>query len=92
MSTPGDIMEERATAKQVGRGAPGDGAILSATNGTPQQQELRKKKSQFYTEVFSYREPNLSPKERVYKESIVTAEVRTNVIVRPCLQVLGFAS
>lgn len=73
-------------AKQVARGAPGNGAIISATNSTPQQQELRKKKSQFYTEVFSYREPNLSPKERVYKESIVTAEVRTNVIVRLLLR------
>lgn len=82
ISTPRDIMDEKAIARGRDRGAPGDGPIMSATNGTPQQQDLRRKKSQFYTEVFSYREPNLSPKERIYKDSIVTAEVKTNVIVR----------
>ncbi len=75
-------MEEKAMTRNIDRGALRDGAIIAAINGTPQQQELRKKKSQFYTEVLSYREPNLSPKERIYKDSVVTAEVRTNVIVR----------
>lgn len=64
---------------------------MSTTVATPQQQELRKKKSQFYTEVFSYREPNLSPKERIYKDSMVTAEVKTNVIVRVRLWSCGTA-
>ena len=82
ISTPRDNMEEKVMVRQVERGAPGDGSIMSAINGSPQQQELRRKKSQFYTEVFSYREPNLSPKERIYKDSIVMAEVKTNVIVR----------
>lgn len=74
-------MEDTSMTNDIDRGAPGDGAVISTTNGTLQQQELRKKKSQFYTEVFSYREPHLSPKDRVYKDSVVTAEVRTNVIV-----------
>ena len=78
MSTTGS----RSVSRHEERGAPGDAAIAAATNGTPQQQELRKKKSQFYTEVFAYREPNLSPKERIYKDSVITAEVKTNVIVR----------
>ena len=81
ISTPRDYMEERAIARDVSRGAPGDGSILSSSNGTSLQQELRKKKSQFYTEVFSYREPHLTPKERVYKDSVITVEVKTNVIV-----------
>lgn len=81
ISTSRENMDERTMTRIVDRGAPGDRAIM-ATNGTPQQQELRKKKSQFYSEVFSYREPNLSPKDRIYKDSVVTAEVRTNVIVR----------
>lgn len=82
ITTPSETMEEKAVTRNIDRGAPGDGAIIAASNGRSQQQELRKKKSQFYTEVFSYREPNLSPKDRIYKDSIVTAEVRTNVIVR----------
>ena len=82
ISTLPNHMEERIRAKDVNRGSPGDDAITLASNGTPQQQELRRKKSQYYTEVFSYREPNLSPKERIYKDSVVTAEVKTNVIVR----------
>jgi hypothetical protein len=45
------------------------------------EQEIRKKRSQFYTEVFSYREPNITPKDRIYKDSVVTVEVKTNVIV-----------
>ena len=81
ISNPRDYMEQKPIGRNIERGTPGDDAILSSSNGTPQQQELRKKKSQFYTEVFSYREPNLSPKERVYKDSVVTVEVKTNVIV-----------
>ena len=46
------------------------------------EQEIRKKRSQFYTEVFSYRELNITPKDRIYKDSVVTVEVKTNVIVR----------
>ncbi len=82
--TPRETMEEKALTRTMERGSPGDGAKTATAIGTPQQQDLRKKKSQFYTEVFSYREPNLSPKERVYKDSVITAEVRTNVIVRLC--------
>lgn len=82
ISTPADTTGNKAMSRNIERGAPGDSAIISATNGNPQQQELRKKKSQFYTEVFSYREPNLTPKERIHKDSIITAEVKTNVIVR----------
>jgi len=88
ISTPRDIMEQRAKANHIDRGAPGDGAIIAATNGSSQQQDLRRKKSNFYTEVFAYREPNLTPKERIYKDSIVTAEVRTNVIVCGCFIVV----
>ncbi|KAL6720572.1 hypothetical protein ACLMJK_002496 [Lecanora helva] len=82
ISTPRDMIEEKEPAKRLDRGTPGEGMVMSAANGTLQQQELRKKKSQFYTEVFSYREPNLSPKERIYKDSIVTAEVKTNIIIK----------
>ena len=48
-----------------------------------EQGELRKKRNQFYTEVFEYREHNITPKDRIYRDSVVTVEVKTNVIVRP---------
>ena len=76
-----DGVKEKAISRHLERGAPGDGTLLSGGNSTPQQQELRKKKSHFYTEVFAYREPNESPRDRVYKDSVITAEVKTNVIV-----------
>ena len=82
VTTPQHAMEEKGITRHIDRGSPGDAAFSSTNVATPQLQELRKKKSQFYTEVFSYREPNLTPKERVYKDSMVTAEVKTNVIVR----------
>lgn len=45
--------------------------------------DLARRKSSFFTEVFAYREPNLSPREKVYKNSVIVAEVKINVIVRP---------
>lgn len=81
ISTPRDMIKEKATSRNIGRGTPGESAVVGLAHGNPHQQELRKKKSQFYTEVFAYREPNLSPKERIYKDSVVSAEVKTNVIV-----------
>ena len=82
VATSPDVIEEKSIFRHTDRGAPGDGALLSMANGTPQQTELQKKKSQFYSDVFAYREPNLSPREKIYKETIIMAEVKTNVIVR----------
>lgn len=76
-----DPMEDKVVTQEIGRGTPGDGVPTSTPTRTPQEREIAKKKSQFYTEVFAYREPGLSPRERVYKDSVVTAEVKTNVIV-----------
>ena len=81
ISTTPDLLYEKPISRHLGRGAPGDGALLSKTNGSPLQVELRKKRSQFYGDVFAYREPNLSPRDRIYKDSVITAEVKTNVIV-----------
>lgn len=72
--------EERRLTRAIDRGAPGDAAIFSSLK-TPEQQEMAKRKSQYYENQFAYREANGSARERVLKESIITADVRTNVIV-----------
>ncbi|RMZ84097.1 hypothetical protein DV736_g6602, partial [Chaetothyriales sp. CBS 134916] len=40
--------------------------------------QLSRKKSQFYTEAFAYREPSNTAKERVAKDSNILAEVKMN--------------
>jgi hypothetical protein len=77
--------EGRRLTRDFTRGAPGDPspAMLSKTP-TPEQKRLSQRKSQYYDAAFAYRESNNTPRERVYKESVVMAEVRTNVIV--CFQ------
>lgn len=72
--------EEKRLTRQIDRGAPGDGAIFSDKK-TPEQKELAKKKSQFYGDVFANREPNTSARERIGRESMIMADIRTNVIV-----------
>ena len=67
--------------RELDRGAPGDQAIFSERK-TPEQKELARRRSQYYGDVFAYREPPNSPRELISKESMVLADVRTNVIVR----------
>jgi hypothetical protein len=67
-------------AQDLDRGTPGDAQFFS-TNKAPRWNELSKKKSQFYDDAFACREPNSSARERVLRESVVMAEIRTNVIV-----------
>ena len=60
------------------RGAPGE---RLKEPSTPQEKEVARKKSQYYQEQFAYRESNTSAKERITKDSMIMADVRTNVIV-----------
>lgn len=76
--------EGRRITRDITRGSPGDQAIFSNTK-TPEQKTLAKRKSQYYNEVFANREPIASARERVFKESPVVADLRTNVIVRYAL-------
>ncbi|MCJ1277174.1 hypothetical protein MMC21_004984 [Puttea exsequens] len=80
--TPPDIYDEKPAMQPMKQGAPGDSSISLHRLDTSSQAELRKKRSQFYTEVFAYKESDASPKEQVYKESIVSAELKTNVIIK----------
>lgn len=81
VSTTGSIMEEKGVVRDLSRGTPGEGSRAPSTNGESPVKELHKKKSQYYDTTFAGREPALSCRERVYKDSPILAEVKTNVIV-----------
>ena len=89
--TPPDSLDQdpRILTRQLVRATPAE--PISNIIGSPEQRSLRKKRShQFYEEVFASREPNVTNKDRIYKDSIVTCEVKTNVIVcRPRFDLTG---
>ena len=74
--------EETRLTRKLDRGAPGDQAIFSE-NKSPEQRQLARKRSQYYQETFAAQEPNSSARERVSRDSMVIAEIKTNVIVSP---------
>ena len=81
VSTTGSIMEEKGVVRDLSRGTPGEGSHAPSINGDSPIKELSKKKSQYYESSFASREPALNCRERVYKDSPILAEVKTNVIV-----------
>jgi len=74
-------MEDRRTMRRLSRGTPGDQEAYSQPQ-TPEQREIGKKRSHYFGDIFANREPNSSARERVARDSMITAEVRTNVIVQ----------
>lgn len=81
-----DRGEEKQILRRPVRGAPGDSSLIGVVRNE-ESKSLAKRKSQFYGEVFSYREPNVSARNKVHQYSVITAEVKTNIIV--CLSVIG---
>ena len=63
----------------VDRGAPGDSN--STAPRSAEETQLSRRKSQFYSDVFAYREEN-SPRDMALQSSTITADIKTNVIVR----------
>lgn len=85
MSTSPELIDEKQIARTISRGAPGDAALaamVQRNQSTREGEEASKRNTQFYGEVFAYREPNLTTREKITKFSVITAEVKTNVIVR----------
>jgi hypothetical protein len=76
----GFTKEESRIIRSIDRGAPGDQAVFSDFK-TEGQQELARRKSQYYRDAFAQREPITSARERISRESFIVADVRTNVIV-----------
>lgn len=86
VSTLPDLIDEKEIARHVSRGAPGDQSLMKMVKrnaSTRDGEETSKRNTQYYGEVFAYREPNFSSREKIQKYSVITAEVKTNVIVCP---------
>ena len=66
----------------IERGAPGDGTSAAVCKRNPEEILSAKRKNQYYGEVFSIRETPTSAKDRINKDALIMAEVKTNVIVR----------
>lgn len=58
-----------------------DSTLMALVNGPQHGNSLSRRKSQFYGEVFAYREPNVSARTKIHQFSVITVEVKTNVIV-----------
>ncbi len=56
----------------------GDPPAVSHLATTRDRHQLSKKRSQYYGEVFAYREPHNTAKDRVTRDSVVVAEVKLN--------------
>jgi len=80
ISIPTPEKDEKLLLRALDRGAPGDKGSLSQ-NKTPEEKELSRRRNQYYDEAFAYRESNSSARERISKESLVMADIKTNVIV-----------
>ncbi|KAL8917231.1 MAG: hypothetical protein Q9208_008070 [Pyrenodesmia sp. 3 TL-2023] len=80
--TKSDLIDENHISGPRGRGSPGDAALMAMVNKDRASTEISRQKNQYYSEVFAYREPNLTPRDRVLQYSVVTAEVKTNVIIK----------
>jgi hypothetical protein len=80
ISIPTPEKDEKLLLRALDRGAPGDKGILSQ-NKMPEEKELSRRRNQYYDEAFAYRESNSSARERISKESLVVADIKTNVIV-----------
>ncbi|KAL8698361.1 MAG: hypothetical protein Q9201_006618 [Fulgogasparrea decipioides] len=72
-----DILDENQISRQMSRS--GDVTMMDRDRASV---DLSRRKSQFYSEVFAYREPNLTARDRVHQYSVITAEVKTNVIIK----------
>ncbi|KAL9016028.1 MAG: hypothetical protein Q9185_006594 [Variospora sp. 1 TL-2023] len=77
-----DLLDEKHLSGPFSRGSPGDAALIAMVSKDQASTDISRRKSQYYSEVFAYREPNLNPRDRVNRFSVITAEVKTNVIVK----------
>lgn len=66
-----------------------DSTLVAMVNGNQQGNSLSRRKSQFYGEVFAYREPNFSARDKIHQFSVITVEVKTNVIVSSLCFTIG---
>lgn len=79
-STPPDLTDS-SRIRSLTRGT--DGALPDIHNleQSWSRLHLSKKKSQYYSDVFAYREPNNSARDRVVRDSVILADVKLNCCV-----------
>ena len=74
--------------KQVARATQKDVALNDMVQREPDEPhgtgetDQTKQRNQYYGNAFAYRGPQSSIRDRVYGESMITAELKTNIIVR----------
>ena len=73
-STPPELTNDPQLANRRIPGA-------SSAEQSWSQRQLSKRRSQYYSDAFSYREPHNNAKERVVRDSIILAEVNLNCCV-----------
>ncbi|KAI1609391.1 Tautomerase/MIF superfamily [Exophiala viscosa] len=76
-STPPEITH----ANQFGiltRSAGGQLSDVASLESSWQRLNLSRKRSQYYSDAFAYREPNNTAKERVAKDAVIQAEIKLN--------------
>ncbi|PGH26455.1 hypothetical protein AJ80_01768 [Polytolypa hystricis UAMH7299] len=86
MSSGGD---SNSLTKELSRGTPTDGSVTASLKKSPSQQEMAKKRSQYFDEVFASREPYNTPRHRVNQDSIVVVEIKTNIPIKDDFQVVS---
>lgn len=80
-STPPETTNEkylRSSDKVRGGDSPSSSHPATAWD----RQQLSKKRSQYYGEIFAYREPRNTAKDRVARDSVIVANIRLNCKVR----------
>jgi hypothetical protein len=66
--------------RELTRGAPTDASVFTYKDNGPTQ-EFARRRNQYFSEVFSAREPHNSPRDRVFQNSIIVVEIKTNMKV-----------
>ena len=79
-STPPQLTDN-SRFRSLTRGTVGDLPDADNLEKSWSKLHLSKKRSQYYSDAFAYREPNNTAKDRVARDSVVLAEVKLNFCV-----------
>jgi hypothetical protein len=80
-STPPDHID-KSVLRNPSRDNPSTLPTASDLEQSWSRSQLSKKRSQYYSDAFAYREPYNSAKERVIRDSMILADVKLNCCVR----------
>jgi hypothetical protein len=79
-STPPELTNDNAF-RHVSYGTSSDLPDAASLEQSWSRAHLSKKRSQYYSDAFAYREPQNSARERVVRDSMIIAEVKLNCCV-----------